>query len=120
MVRPSPVQYHATVMVTIFLILAGLAAFAFIRHHGVGPFPARVQTSEAPVRGTIAITIVVRNGGTKQARANCALSVLDNEQITLGTDSFLTAKIDPRKSVTVRRVVRGITRPPAGYDVSCS
>ena len=118
MVRPSPVQYHATVMVTIFLILAGLAAFAFIRHQGVGPFPAHVETFAPSDAGSIAVTVVVRNAGTKQARANCVLSVLDTEQIIVRTDSFLTPRIDPGASLTVRRVVRGITG--ADYDASCT
>src|SRR5919201_5382713 len=38
MVRPSPVQYHATVMVTVALVLVGLGLFAFLNHRGVGPF----------------------------------------------------------------------------------
>src|SRR6266487_3480098 len=43
MPRPSPVQYHATVMVAIFLVLIGLAVFAFWSHHGVGPFQGSVR-----------------------------------------------------------------------------
>src|SRR4051794_18239214 len=42
MVKPSPVQYHATIMVTIFLVLAALGVWAFLPHKGVGPFASKV------------------------------------------------------------------------------
>src|SRR5690349_6542018 len=47
MVRPSPVQYHATIFVTIFLVLAALGVWAFIAHRGVGPYHASIQGRSA-------------------------------------------------------------------------
>jgi len=120
MVRPSPVQYHATIMVTIFLVLAGLALWAFIGHHGVGPFDGKVARMGPDRGGTVTIVVEVTNQGSKESRATCSVTAVDSQDLDEGTVTTLTPPIPGHSSVTVTAVFRGLGTPPADYRVRCS
>jgi hypothetical protein len=119
MVRPSPVQYHATIMVTIFVVLAGLAVWAFIGHHGVGPFRAAV-THTSSGNGAVTAAVRVTNEGSRQSRATCAFTALTAAGLDAGTVTTLTPPIPGHSSITVEATFPGLSSAPAGYRVRCS
>src|SRR2546423_8626894 len=67
MVKPSPLQYHATVMVTVVLVLVGLAPFAFLHHRGVGPFNASPVRANRTATRSLVVTFSVTNHGSHTA-----------------------------------------------------
>ena len=119
MVKPSPVQYHATIMVTIFVVLAGLAVWAFLGHRGVGPFDAKIvrQTSAA---GTETIVVEVTNQGSRSSRATCTFRALDASDTELAKATELTEPIPGHETIDVTYVFRGLREAPAGYDSICT
>src|SRR5438552_11664543 len=121
MPKPSPVQYHATVMVTILLVLAGLAGFAFLNHRGVGPFPAKVDTWTFRPPSSIVVEATVTNAGTCAARANCRVTQFQGSYAGVG-DSVLTDLIRPKGTTTFRDVLTGVPAAPPGtiVKVSCN
>jgi hypothetical protein len=119
MVRPSPVQYHATVMVTVALVLVGLAVFAFLNHRGVGPFKASQVRLERRAAGSIGVTFVVTNQGGRAARSTCRITAVDDTGAALADESFLTGQIAGHATVTVHHVMEAPS-PPARLQVRCS
>lgn len=118
MPKPSPVQYHATVMVTIFLVLAGLAVFAFIGHQGIGPFHAGVVSSRFKAPSSIVVVSRVRNEGSKTSRANCRVVAFVGGTIE-SSQNLLTRPIPPKGTITVREILNGADAS-ATVGVSCS
>jgi hypothetical protein len=114
--KPSPVQYHATIMVTILLVLAGLALFAFLNHRGVGPFPAHVDTWSFRAPSSIVVEATVTNGGTRAARANCRVTEFQGTYAGVGS-SVLTDLIPPKKTLNFREVITGVPAAPPGTNV---
>jgi hypothetical protein len=119
MPKPSPVQYHATVMVTVFLVIIGLAAFALISHHGVGPFPAHVVSSKTRPPASLVVETRVTNDGSKTSRANCRIVALIGS-IVESSQNLLTDPIPPHESITVREVLQRVDAPPTNVGVSCN
>jgi len=120
MVRPSPVQYHATIMVTIFLVLLGLGLWAFLNHRGVGPFQATV-VREGPYRnGTVTIVVVVGNEGSKESKATCAFTAVDAQDIDIRQDTLLTPRIPPKSSLSFSHTFRDLDTPPSDYRITCT
>ena len=117
MPKPSPVQYHATVMVTILIVLAGLAAFAFLNHRGVGPFPAHADSWSFRPPSSLVVEATVTNGGTRTARANCRITQLEG-QSTVASNSVLTDLIPPKESIRFRDVLTGVAAAPSGTRVT--
>lgn len=120
MVKPSPVQYHATILVTIFLVLAGLAVWAFLSHRGVGPFPSTVTSRSGYDAGTQSIVVEVTNDGSRTSRATCTLRALDDSERELAVVIVLTDPIPGGEAIDVTHVFRGLEQPPAGYDTVCT
>ena len=119
MPKPSPVQYHATVMVTILLVLAGLAAFAFLNHRGVGPFQGRADSFTFRPPNSLVVQATVTNEGSKTARANCRVTQFQG--IYAGkSDPVLTDLIPPKESVTFAHVLHGVDAAPKGTRVVVS
>ena len=116
MPKPSPVQYHATVMITILLVLAGLAAFAFLNHRGVGPFPAHADSWTFHAPSSLVVEATVTNQGTRSSRANCRVTQLVGTYAS-SANSVLTELIPPKGSVTFRDVLRGVDAAPKGTRV---
>jgi hypothetical protein len=120
MPRPSPVQYHATVMVAIFLVLLGLALFAFWNHHGVGPFRGSVRDFRAPPGRSLVVVATVENQGSKSARATCRLSALDASNTEEAGEMVLTPTIPGHETITLRHTFPSVTAAPAAVTISCS
>ncbi len=119
MPRPSPVQYHATVMVAIFLVLVGIAVFAFWSHHGVGPFQGSVEHALwQPNHERVVAT--VENQGSKTARSTCRISLRDGSNTELAGETVLTQPIPAHGTVTVRHTLAGVSAPPSTVTISCS
>src|SRR5919198_4959445 len=78
MVRPSPVQYHATIMVSVVAVLIGLAVFAFLNHRSIGPFRASSLHTEVANPGSLRTTFRVTNEGSREARSTCRITAKDN------------------------------------------
>jgi hypothetical protein len=120
MVKPSPVQYHATIMVTIFVVLAALAIWAFIGHRGHGPYQAKVVRQSSSAGGTETIVVAVTNEGDRASRATCTFRALDASDTELATTTQLTEPIPGHGTIDVTHVFRGLREAPAGYDAVCS
>ena len=120
MVRPSPVQYHATIFVTVALVLVGLAVWAFISHHGVGPFDANVRSRSAYDNGGQTIVVAVTNQGSRSSRATCTFRALDGSDVPIATTTVLTHPIPSHTTVDVTYVFRGMTTQPAAFDTVCT
>jgi hypothetical protein len=119
MPKPSPVQYHATVAVTIFLVVAGLAAFAFLSHRGVGPFQGRAVHVESRPPSSLLVEGIVHNQGSKSARANCRIVALIDTYVE-SAGNVLTNEIPAHGTVNIRIVLRGVNAPPTTVAVHCS
>jgi hypothetical protein len=119
MPRPSPVQYHATVMVAVFLVLVGIAVFAFWSHHGVGPFTGTVQrTAWNPTR--LQVVATVQNQGSKTARSTCRISLRDASNTEFAGETVLTPPIPANGTVTLRESFAGVAQRPDHVTVACS
>jgi hypothetical protein len=120
MPKPSPVQYHATVMMTVILILVGLGVFALISHHGVGPFTGRTVRSTYRSDGTLRVVAVVRNQGSKSAHANCKITPFVGKTYAETSDTVLTPLIAPHGNVTIHDVLHGVPAKPTDVVLNCS
>jgi hypothetical protein len=120
MPKPSPIQYHATIMVTIFLVLVGLGAFALFSHHGVGPFTGRAVHTEYRSDGTFIVEVTVRNDGSKQSRANCRVVPFVGRSFSENPDTVLTSVIPSHGSVRFSDVLHGVQAKPTNVLVTCS
>ena len=119
MPKPSPVQYHATIMVTIILVLVGLAVVALLSHRGVGPFTGRVVHAQPRPPSSLVVNTTVRNEGSKRSRANCRLVAFVQGSVE-SSDTFLTAPIDGGGTISIRDVLSGVDAPPTDVVLSCS
>jgi hypothetical protein len=119
MVRPSPVQFHATVMVTIFLAILALALWAFLNNRGIGPFDASVREVSALQDGRVSFVVEVRNTGSKTARATCHVDALDDTNARIRSVTLVTDPIAGGESGEVEGQIAGLTRAPASLEPSC-
>lgn len=120
MVRPSPVQYHATIMVTIFVALVALALWAFLSHRGVGPFDVKLL-HQGPFRGgRVSVVLEVTNQGSKTSRATCSVRAFDASDTAIDTATVLTPPIPAHTTIDVTQTFRGLDVEPADYDTVCS
>src|SRR2546421_11563823 len=120
MPKPSPVQYHATVMVSVILVLVGLGVFALISHRGVGPFTGRAVQATYRSDGTLRVVATVSNEGSKQAHANCKITPFVGKTFAENSDTVLTPLIAPHGTVTIRDVLHGVQARPTGVVLICS
>ena len=119
MPRPSPVQYHATIMVTVALVLVALGVFAFLNHRGVGPFAATVQRTDVVGPSSIRAVVTVTNEGSRTGRSTCRVVAVGTSGDTLATASVLTDPIAADTSLTVRVVLRQLTASPDHVTAIC-
>ncbi len=119
--KPSPVQYHATVAISILVVLLGLAAFAFLMHRGVGPFTSHATTWEFRPPSALVVVADLRIDGSKSARANCRITeVVD--RIAEASEVVLTDAIPAGETIHLRHVLTGVDAAPTGTRdyVTCS
>jgi hypothetical protein len=119
MVRPSPVQFHATVMVTIFLAILALALWAFLNNRGIGPFDASVREVSPLDGGRVSFVVEVRNTGSKTARATCHVDALDETNAPLRSVTLVTDPISGGESTQVEGEIGGLSRAPISLEPSC-
>src|SRR5439155_11116826 len=93
MVRPSPVQYHATVMVTVAAVLIGLALFAFFNHRSVGPFRVTGLHMQVVGRTSLLATFRVANEGSREGRSTCRIIAEDPQNTPIRSEAALTRPI---------------------------
>jgi len=120
MPKPSPVQYHATVMVSVILILVGLGVFALISHRGVGPFTGRAVQSTYSSDGTLRVVATIHNQGSKQAHANCKITPFVGKSYAETSDTILSPLIPPHGTVRITDVMHGVQAKPTDVVLSCS
>ena len=100
------------------ILLLGLALFALINHHGVGPFTGRVLHAREQPPSALAVSATVRNDGTKRSRANCRVVAFIQDTVE-SSDTLLTPPIDPGATIPLRDVLQGVNAPPTGVAVTC-
>jgi DNA-directed RNA polymerase subunit RPC12/RpoP len=120
MVKPSPVQYHATIMVTIFAALLALGLWAFLGHRGVGPFDAELARRGPFRAGTEAVVVAVTNQGSKTGRATCSVRAFDAADTGIATVTILTPPIPPHTTIDVTQTLMGLDTEPADFETVCS
>jgi hypothetical protein len=119
MPRPSPVQYHATIMVTVAVVLIGLGVFAFLNHRGVGPFTGTMQRTQVVGPSSIRVVVSVANEGSKTGRSTCRITAVDTAGQALTSDTVLTEPIPADRTVTVRTTLRALSATPDHVSVFC-
>ena len=120
MVKPSPVQYHATVMVTVVLVLVGLALFAFLHHRGVGPFDASHVRAHRTATSSVVVTFSVTNQGSHTARSTCHITALDGSGSTVADESVLTPAVAPGSTIHVSHVLPIAMAAAARFQARCT
>jgi hypothetical protein len=106
-------------MVTIALVLIGLGVFAFLNHHGVGPFTATVERIQVTGPASIRVTVSVSNEGSKAGRSTCRIAAVDTAGQEITSETLLTEPIPPGRTVTVRSSLRALAVSPDHAAVSC-
>lgn len=112
-------QFHATVMVTIFVVLLALALWALLNNRGVGPFEASVRQVAPSGGGRTTVTVDVRNDGSKSARATCHVTVRDSSGGRLDETTVLTPPIAPGDASTVEAIFVDLRTTADEFEVSC-
>jgi hypothetical protein len=120
MVRPSPVQYHATIMVTVAAVLIGLAVVAFLNHRSIGPFRTSGLHTEAVRPGSLLATFRVTNEGSRDARSTCRITAKDSAGTFVASEAVLTRPIPGHGTVSVRHTLTGLPVPVAQLELDCT
>jgi hypothetical protein len=120
MVRPSPVQYHATVMVTVAAVLIGLAVVAFLNHRSIGPFRTSGLQTHAVHPGSLLVTFRVTNEGSREARSTCRITAKDGVGTLISSASVLTRVIPGHGAVSVRDTLTGLPVLAARVELDCT
>ncbi|MFI5262370.1 MAG: hypothetical protein ACHQZR_07445 [Candidatus Limnocylindrales bacterium] len=71
---PGTAQLHATILGGVAIGFIGLALLGRLALAGVGPFTGQLTSATIQIDGGIAVTLTVRNDGTKTANATCRVS----------------------------------------------
>ena len=120
MARPSPVQYHATIMVTVVAVLIGLAVFAFLNHRSIGPFRTSGLHTEALRPGSLLATFRVTNEGSREARSTCRITAKDSQGTFVASEAVLTRPVPGHGTVSVRHRLTGLPVPVAQIELDCT
>jgi hypothetical protein len=86
---PSATQVHGTIFIGIVLGFVALAALAQLLLGGLGPFDGRIVAARSTGGGGAELSLLVTNGGTREARANCRVTrggVSTSDDVTFQTD----------------------------------
>jgi hypothetical protein len=100
---PSATQVHGTIFVGIVVGFVALAALAQLLLGGLGPFEGRVAAARATDDGGAELSVLVTNGGTREARANCR--VTRGGVSTADDATFQTDPIPAGETITITRQV---------------
>lgn len=102
--QPATSQAHGTIALGLFIGVVALAIVAKLAVSGVGPFTGTVTAVE-PAAGGLAVTLAVRNDGTKEGTTRCR--VFDPRSPGIGDRPAMlqTPRIGPGASASFTEVV---------------
>jgi hypothetical protein len=111
---PASTQVHGTVFLAVLLAVIALAVLGRLALSGVGPFTAAVTTVVPTERG-LAVTLSVRNDGSKAAATTCRI-VADG---TGATAIVQTRQLQPGETTTLEASTTRFGRVPVSLTASC-
>ena len=117
--QPASSQAHGTVALGIIIAVVVLAVLGRVAIAGVGPFSASV-VSVAPAPPNLAITLTVRNEGTREGQTTCR--VFDPAQgAGIGPNSvyLLSPQIAAGQTLSFSKVITGLGGEVRPLGVSC-
>ena len=120
MARPSSVQYHATIMVTVVAVLIGLAVFAFLNHRSIGPFRTSALHTQAVRPGSLLVTFRVTNEGSREARSTCRITAKDSVGTFVDSEAALTRPIPGHGTVSVRHTLTDLPVAVGQVELDCT
>lgn len=116
---PSTIQTHGTMaaMVVLGVVALGVALAFSVRK--VGPFEAAITGHRpAATAGTVTVTVVVNNEGSRAGRGNCRVQVTNTKGIRKNVSPFFTVRIPGNGSITQDVDVPTLDGEPT--DVICT
>lgn len=116
--QPAASQAHGTIFLAIGLAVVGLALLGRFALAGIGPFEAAV-VGVAPAPGGLAVTLEVRNEGSRAGATTCR--IYDPSVPGIGPDSaqVLSPRIEPGASLTFTKIVTELGPAPRPLAVDC-
>jgi hypothetical protein len=96
---PSPTQSHGTVMVALLAGFVVLAVLLWLSVRDVGPFTARVVSSQRGGSDAV-LTVTITNEGAKAGHGRCRVERLTENGDRQGDFGFLSDRVPPHGSVT--------------------
>lgn len=118
MVTPSTMQYHATVVAAIVVAVAGLAIAASLSLRGVGPYSGEVVAFDPEADG-VAVTLAIRNDGTRAGRAQCQITAVAANGQRLRAVSLLSPQIDGGETRTFGDRIPAVAGTTDHVTISC-
>ncbi|HXR26877.1 MAG TPA: hypothetical protein VN771_03365 [Candidatus Baltobacteraceae bacterium] len=98
---PGTAQLHATILGGVIIGFIGLALLGRLALAGVGPFTSQISGVVLQPDGSVAMTVTVRNDGTKTASATCRVS---RGGVPAPDDiDFLTDPLQPGQTLSYQR-----------------
>lgn len=116
---PSTMQTHGTMaaMVVLGVVLLGVVLAFTVRK--VGPFEGTITGRRpAATAGTVTVTVVVSNEGSRAGRGNCRVQVTNAKGIRKPVSPFFTVRIPGNGSITQEVDVPTVDGQPT--DVICT
>ena len=96
---PSPTQSHGTVMAALLAGFAVLAVLLWLSVRGVGPFVAKVVSTQV-TGDTARVTVSVENTGRKAGHGKCRIHRVSDATGDLQEDfQFLSQRVAPHGTV---------------------
>jgi hypothetical protein len=105
--QPAASQAHGTVFLAVGLAVVGLALLGRLALAGIGPFSGSV-VAVAPTAGGLAVTLEVRNEGSRAGATTCR--IYDPSVPGIGPESaqVLSPRIEPGQTVTFTKTIAGL------------
>jgi hypothetical protein len=119
MTSPAATQMHGTVAVAIIGAVAGMALVAGALVGGVGPFAGSVQTVGPLAEAEVVVTVEVVNEGTREGRARCELTAMDDVGNPVARTVALSPPIPGGGALPFDAPIPGMTADPARVVVRC-
>ncbi len=116
--QPAASQAHGTVFLAVGLAVVGLALVGRLALAGIGPFQGSV-VGVAPAPGGLAVTLEVRNEGSRAGATTCR--IYDPSVPGIGPESaqVLSPRIEPGATVTFTKIVTELGSEPRPLAAEC-
>jgi hypothetical protein len=116
--QPATSQVHGTVFVALLLAIVVLAVAGRAALSGIGPFRGEVR-QVLPVESGLAVTLAVRNDGSKSGVSTCRLTQTVNRGV--GASAIVqTPEIGPGELREFSATIGGLGTEPLPLAVECS